>query len=63
MERCPNSVISYKLMLHLKKLKKSAIKKNSLKSAASSYLFDLYFSDTILKVPDWESLSKSKIKS
>jgi hypothetical protein len=27
MERCPNSVISYKLMLHLKKLKKSAILK------------------------------------
>jgi hypothetical protein len=28
LRRCPNSDISYKLMLHLKMLKKSAIKKN-----------------------------------
>jgi hypothetical protein len=32
LKRRPSSVISYKLMLHLKKLQKSAIKKNSLVS-------------------------------
>jgi hypothetical protein len=55
MERCPNSVISYKLMLHLKKLKKVQYKKKSRVATAhalpSTYIKVMHF-DAALSVPN-----------